>query len=600
MVSKHKIGKNRKSKKKKNNIKERNIVIPLKSTKKNKKSIKSQQKKRRKYIKIKKSNTKIFNILKGGSNIETIRDPNPPSKLLLSEKYIEESKEEKTDFENFDDINKIVQNRKKFNTEREKELDQEYTISVNEGFIRLFQNKVYVESKITEHKIFVKNILNDPYKNWKLLSNRFRVDKTKSFPELEGVIVYLIYKIFDSENIKIVKDNTVLFNLREQILIKIMSVMYESRIFLPYEKTIETISDILFYFDTLSRIKENIDNPYFHTRRYYYYQEYLLKQLPENIVIPTIYSLGATDLIKSRCVPIWFCGVGTELVFVDEYYNTPIEFYMHDIQHCRRMYYHNNEYFDTVFKYRNHNKSRSVYDLENKDNFFKSMCDFTKKIILPLIILKKKDSEMNKALKKIKKMIIFEIIHESALTVNREVICENILLGLHNTPVEKVILKNTYSDIENEIYKDPSILGNLMYKLKSSFFDEIDDQKAYIVPVKYRTSEWVSIAAMQLLKELCESSEDPTKLYNKLIRLSCDKTNKPEEPDKRTLFDKNCELLKENETILFEIPDEKHMEGGNYSKILKRFKSNLLKNKIKRVITKKTRKKNKNRIKKER
>lgn len=497
----------------------------------------------------------------------------------------------------------IVQNRKKFNTEREKELDQEYTISVNDSFIKLVQNTEYVEGKITEHKIFVKNILNDPYINWKLLSTRFRDDKTKSFPELEGVLVYMITKIFDPENIKIVKDNPVLFNLREQILIKIMSVMYESRVFLPYEKTIETISDVLFYFDTLSRIKENIDNPYFHTRRYYYYQEYLLKQLPENIVIPTIYSLGATDLIKTRCVPIWFCGVDAELVFVDEYYNTPIEFYMHDIQHCRRMYYHNNEYFDTVFKYRNHNKSRSVYDLENKENFFKSMCDFTKNFILPSIILKKKDSEIIKAIKNIKKMIIFEIIHESAFVVNREVICENILLGLHNTPVEKVTLKNTYSDIENEMYKDPPVLGHLMHKLKSSFFDEIDDRKEYIVPVKYRTSEWVSIAATQLLKDLCESSEDSSELYNKLIRLSCDKTDLPEAPDKRTLLDKNCELLQENETIFFEIPDEEHMKGGNYSKILKRFKSNRLTNKTKRIITKKTkktRKKNKNKIKKER
>ena len=448
--------------------------------------------------------------------------------------------------------------RKEFHTKREQELDIEYS-SMGKTFIKLLKKKEYILEKKQEHKRFISDIIKNPFEEWQKLFTRFSsVNNDEiTFPELEGVVLDIIESIFKPENSSLISQNSALFIMREQLLIKLSSILFKSRLFLPYRKTIEVITESLFFFDMLVRLREDgtsFDNPYFHTRRYYYYQDFLLKQLPINIVVPTIKNLGATDLLKTRCVPIFFAGVSSDMKFVDEYLNSPIEFYMHDIQHCRRMYYMNKRYFENKFKWQNYAKSRSPVALPTLNDFYKSMSVFSNTII-PLITKKQNDSEDVIAIKAIKKMLIFEIVHEAADVMEKDTIYNSILKNNHETPVEKIVNGDIYSNVQNDIYQDPPPLGNLRFKLQSQFYDLKENRRDYIVPVKFRTTSWIAYAALILLKELGYKFNHQD-MYNRLIRLCCDDTNTPEAPKNTNISDDFCPILNDDPGYVFPLVHE--------------------------------------------
>ena len=134
----------------------------------------------------------------------------------------------------------------------------------------------------------------------------------------------------------------------EQIMIKVSHVFFQSRYCLTYRPSIEVIVDMLSFIDIMCRTDKDkcrgASNPYFHTRRYLYYLKFMLDQYDKgHIVIPTYLAIGATDFIKIRCIPIYLLGCHPESEFADEYYNTPLDFFSHDVQHARRQLYYTEE-----------------------------------------------------------------------------------------------------------------------------------------------------------------------------------------------------------------------------------------------------------------
>lgn len=425
----------------------------------------------------------------------------------------------------------MITKRTIYKTDREFELDDEYSDEVQK-IIDLVSDRGFVGKRMSEHIKTVKKIIENPYEEYEKLNNRIQMyGKDVSFPEFEAIVLTLLKDIVETNT----TGNNYLSILKEQHLIKLASLLFRNRAFLPYRQTIITISDTLFFFDVLQRTcKENPNNnPFFHTRRYYYYQNMLLND--DCILFPSVYGIGSTDLIKTRCVPIFFLGVSTKQLFVDEYVNTSVEFYFHDIQHARRMLFYNQHYYDTVYKHRNYEVSRSSYDTLDIKSMYKESADFTKYSIVPLLSIENQYHERltaeENAIVKFHKMIIFEIVHEGAFFMAKDVILEKIIQKDCTTPVESITpgkKKFDYPNIENTMYEDPPVLSNLMYKLQSSFYDSEGDRQDYIVPVKYRYSKYAVKSAQKIISWLRQDSEDFTELLEKLVN---DKEKRPEPPE---------------------------------------------------------------------
>ena len=82
-----------------------------------------------------------------------------------------------------------------------------------------------------------------------------------------------------------------------------------------------------------------------------------------NIIFPTNAYIGATELIKLRCVPILIMGVSNKPVYVDQYLNTPLDFWAHDIQHSKRQIQETLRYYDCYIKHSEYYQRRVLFNI---------------------------------------------------------------------------------------------------------------------------------------------------------------------------------------------------------------------------------------------
>lgn len=392
-------------------------------------------------------------------------------------------------------------------------------------YIENFFLKTDFSKYIEEHKRLIKEILSEPYKKYNEFKNRLILNGADAnFPELGGVFYYLIDAIYKNELIYnfLKKDEyNVIYN---QILNKIIGIDVDGRFNFPYRSTIYCIESLLEILDLYYRMtikpvsgalpNENI-GPYYHIFRYRYYLPTLTDSkfgIPNNIVFPTFYNIGTTDLIKIRCVPILILGVSDKPVYVDQYINTPLDFFAHDIQHNRRQIHETLRYYDLFIKHNKYFKNRSFYDLRTEDSFYKYMEKFTKEVILPIITFDPADTDEVKAYKQLKKILIFEVVHEKAWPITKKSLCRNIILKHDEFPIETI----HYDEAKKKIsildysFSDPTTLGNVIGKLRNGFYDKINATDKRICKVEYRTSKHLSIAARELLNEIkCSSIPSP-------------------------------------------------------------------------------------------
>ena len=356
-----------------------------------------------------------------------------------------------------------------------------------------------------------------------------------SFPELGGCVKFLIKGLFQNEKIYnwFVKTNRGI--LLEQVTHKIIGLMIEDRFNFPYAATIYVIEHLLELIDYYYRettTDKHIDNvnerigPYYHIFRYRSYITTFLNSeygIPKNIIFPTCANIGATDLIRIRCAPILIMGVVDQPIYVDQYLNTPLDFWAHDIQHAKRQIQETLRYYDVFIKHNNYYKRRTLYNLKTLDQFYKYMESFTKEKIIPMITLKNlpKDSsdpeiQKERAMRAIKKLIIFEVVHEKAWPITQPSLCRNISLRYDEFPVENI----TFATSDNTgkkvikafhyLFADPTTIGNVVGKIRTGFYDKVSDPKDYIVPLRYRTSRNVALCAREIMEELkCSKIPDP-------------------------------------------------------------------------------------------
>jgi nicotinic acid mononucleotide adenylyltransferase len=235
--------------------------------------------------------------------------------------------------------------------------------------------------------------------------------------------------------------------------------------------------------------------------RYAYYVDYLINEYPNVIIVPCIFSIGSTDLMKFRFTPYQICGVICTNTFVDESIQTPLEFFIHDINHSRRIHQHN-IYFIT-------NKNKSFI------NFFNELWH-EKQQIMGILRLDPSSSVFQKEILKIIKMILFEIIHEDALVPDKNIIIQDILFegGKYLYPYESTTnpnckfenvetYRNTLSRYICKWYeKAATTLSTFKKKIEYEFFDPYNEINEIIMSKNYRTEFHVLISSLVLLYSL--------------------------------------------------------------------------------------------------
>jgi len=233
-------------------------------------------------------------------------------------------------------------------------------------------------------------------------------------------------------------------------------------------------------------------------------------------IFPTFEVLDATDLLKLRCYPMFAIGLSTTIIFVDEYDQTPIEFFIHDINHTRRM-------FDSNISDMKRNKIDTSSFHETSLYYDKSYKCLQEILYIIRNTLDIPDTNINNGhlvkndystvstteaidvgYSQLITIIIFEITHEDAMPIQKDVICSTIL---RNSGIETEFPRiNNRGKVSINVESGGSVLGFVKYKLRYGFFDDIDSLTDEIVGIRYRTDKQILIATQILLKKLCKRS----------------------------------------------------------------------------------------------
>jgi hypothetical protein len=134
------------------------------------------------------------------------------------------------------------------------------------------------------------------------------------------------------------------------MLIVVFWHVSQSEAWYPYGSTLRAIFVALQFLDTCQRTIDPTLNdtvPFYHEFRYMYYFDYMINKAPDVVLIPTYANITASALVLTRGPPIFFVGVSSEILHVDEYKQTSAEFFIHDVNHGRRQYETSLQDYDT-------------------------------------------------------------------------------------------------------------------------------------------------------------------------------------------------------------------------------------------------------------
>jgi hypothetical protein len=398
--------------------------------------------------------------------------------------------------------------------------------------IKTFLLNTNFEPWIREHENFIKEMAENPYEVYISLRNRLKLGgQMVSFPELRGVVGYLIKNLFQNETIYAYYNSDVEKQTQLKLLThKLIAAMTRSKYYFPYASTLYAIEGLLSLLDIYYRdTRSTTSNPvpeFYHNFRYRSYLDYLiLEASPENVTIPTFVNTGSTFFIKIRCVPIIILGITAEPTLADQYINSPIDFWAHDIQHARRQIQETEAYYDRYVKHSKYYSQRSPFDIITKDEFYKYMEDFTKQFVLPLLKITKGEDPTIVAYKKIIKMLIFEVVHEKAWPITKLSLCRCVPLLYDIFPIENLTIINEEIDTDDRQFNDPTTLSNLRGKLRHGFYDLVETPNPSVLPVEYRTTKRFAEAA-KILLTLLNCSYNPK--LDLLVKLTKDTTNAAE------------------------------------------------------------------------
>lgn len=338
---------------------------------------------------------------------------------------------------------------------------------------------------LDEQKAWVKKITASPLDMYSEMHLRMKAGGVNvAFPELGSVVEYLRLHLISNEAvINQVNANPVIASFWKTALRYLDEVATSGY---PYIRTVEGIQRALEFLDVFHRANDSSRSPkLYHSDRYDYYGHFLKAEAPDHIMIPTIVSLGATDILKARGVTIGFIGVNTDITWVDGFYQTPYEFWVHDINHSRRMW--------QFFKETAERRGLSILEFAQVSN------TLVREKLIPLITIRAGEDDTTKNLKRLLKVLLFEILHEDALAADVDVILNAIQRPPNLiTPFEEM----KRNDVTYVMEPGATTLAYAFRKLAHDFYDMPGERMDNIVAEKFRTREGIVEVALTLGRAL--------------------------------------------------------------------------------------------------
>lgn len=367
------------------------------------------------------------------------------------------------------------------------------------------------QSKLVEHEL-IREMVNNPVEFYNRIRAKFEANGNSLYTNIEELfpaVDRMMTELFSKEMNDKCAENPILIGMRDLIVMDLRAANMGNRNECPYLPTVLALGKALDFFDLVVREKDGyfeklpsdkiishdpreIAGAYYHSFRYQYriYELMFSGRLPGEIIIPTFESLSATDLLKTRGTPLRFVGLSTTKIYVDEFNQSPREFGAHDWNHTYRMVKEDEAVME---KY-----GMTREELTQKSNEFINE-------YLPKIKILKTDTEEEREIKKLKKIILFEIVHEDARPFLKEIIGKYIQqMEGQPVPFEMPRTKKEGWGLEvvDTVDTGISTLAYVRSKLQDGFYDEVDAQLPQIVDPKYRTARWIAKAAYSMLEEL--------------------------------------------------------------------------------------------------
>ncbi len=352
--------------------------------------------------------------------------------------------------------------------------------------------KNFTKTQGISHHEWIREWVRNPVDLYRELRTRFELhDNSLDTPVLEllPVVEYFRSQMTLPAMDEKCRDNAALSFMREQLLHKFHHVTIQNGAMCPYAPTLRILFEAVGFFDVACRTGKNLSTHF--QKKYWYRYEELMRRIPEVIIIPTFDNISATDLMKIRGTPVYFIGVSTEPVYVDEFWQSPLEFLIHDLNHAWKMMDMDDRFFQ-------HSPEINRDELINKSNIFI-------REYFPTIAIQKTDTEEQKELKKLKKILLFEVGHEDARPLLPNIVSEA-LLEDEGYEFPDIVVR--YDEDGKQAYLEqrtiPGItaLSYVRHKLQHGFFDQTDSQNIQIVSPKYRSVEWIVRATEELLSEM--------------------------------------------------------------------------------------------------
>lgn len=387
-------------------------------------------------------------------------------------------------------------------------------------------------------EIEFKSIIENPVESYSSFMERLnKHGQMAPFPEFKEVVDFLLLELDSSFVLDILHKHralllelnevkTFLFHLNLKIEIdKDIEYPYDKPFedSYPYRPTIDAIESAIRFLDKINRLDENNKAvKLYHFDRYCYHRHALVTN-QDVIIFPTIRELGMWDFIKIRSVPLEFVGVTSKTSRVDGHYQSPLDFWYHDFNHARRLWGYINKRL----------KSLGISEYKDKVSYYNKVNTFIFDILVANFLeIKSDDTENERAMKLLVTMIIFEVVHESAVTLERDELIKDILRGngpapyeyMHDgdnldfeklrTPVGNIESGASKNDLAKKTYVryflDPTsggLLVNVYRKLNHFYYDETEEVDRNFIEAKYRTTEFI-LSAVRRIFEVIDYKEN--------------------------------------------------------------------------------------------
>lgn len=378
--------------------------------------------------------------------------------------------------------------------------------------------------------------------NAKLIKNTALIP----LPELEIVIKQI--KEFLTENVDLCDINTY-----DNLMVSLDSVRYNFRVCenylheppyehsYPYLPTINVIEKSMHVVDSVVRKQYYDLYDYYHSNRYMYHfcNIYNFKYL----YIPTIKNLTIKDFNNIRPYPLGYIGISFKPEFSDGYYNTPLDFFYHDVNHVRRL-----ESGNMLYCKKNNIDTNNI--LQNID-LYDAINVVNKEI------LKKIDNIGCLLTREILHLLYFEFTHEFAYVPDKNLIKEALLHEPYgHSPFEHIISVDFCADdLETLRMKNGNIYsGHRQFNNYDTIRYFYDNGPSFITSCYNKVNNRFYFA-----NELKISKEE----FSIMVRLFLDIVNIELTMDKiEDLLD-----LNKYEKILEKYPNEKLIVPNKYSNI---------------------------------